>query len=88
MSERVGVRELRQTLSAYLRRVKVTERGETVPGLTPAPEPQTKLERLVADGKAQPPTRRIQDLPAPAKLTGGSSSISEALRETREDRIA
>ena len=93
MSDRVGVRELRQNLSVYLRRVKrgetleVTERGETVAKLTPARVPQTKLERLIAEGKVRPATRRIQDLPPPVQLPTGSPSISEALAATREDRI-
>ena len=54
--ETVGVRELRQNLSVYLRRVKegetlaVTERGQVVAQLTPAPEPEMGiLERMIAD---------------------------------------
>jgi prevent-host-death family protein len=90
---RVGVRELRQNLSVYLRRVKrgetleVTERGETVAKLTPAHEPQGVLERLIAEGKVRPATRRIQDLPPPVKLPPGSPSISETLDDIRADRI-
>jgi prevent-host-death family protein len=91
--DRVGVRELRQNLSVYLRRVKrgetleVTERGDTVAKLTPAREPQSVFERLVAEGKVRPATRRIQDLPPPVKLPPGSPSIADTLDEIREDRI-
>jgi prevent-host-death family protein len=89
--DRVGVRELRQNLSVYLRRVKrgetleVTERGETVAKLTPAREPQSVLERLVAEGKVQPATRRIEDLPPPVKLPPGAEPLSETLRKMREE---
>jgi prevent-host-death family protein len=57
---RVGVRELRQSLSVYLDRVKagetleVTERGHAVALLTPLPGPRTALERLIAAKRATP----------------------------------
>jgi prevent-host-death family protein len=91
--DRVGVRELRQNLSVYLRRVKqgetleVTERGQTVAKLTPAREPQSVYERMLAAGEITPAKRRIQDLPPPVKLPPGSLSISEALEETRGDVV-
>ncbi len=53
----VGVRELRQNLSKYLRRVargeafRVTDRGRPVATLGPLPEESTPLDRLVASGK-------------------------------------
>jgi prevent-host-death family protein len=58
----VGVRELRDHLSAYLDEVKaggelvVTERGRPVARLIPA-EGGSALERLVAAGIVTPPTR-------------------------------
>src|SRR5437870_1385634 len=51
--DRVGVRELRQNLSVYLRRVKtgealeVTERGHVVARLVPAREDESVLERPI-----------------------------------------
>jgi antitoxin (DNA-binding transcriptional repressor) of toxin-antitoxin stability system len=54
----VGVRELRQNLSVYLRRVKagatldVKERGHRVAVLAPAAAGSTALERLIAAGRA------------------------------------
>lgn len=89
---KVGVRELRQNLSVYLRRVKagesldVTERGETVARLTPLP-PKTlsPLQQLIAEGRASPATRSHRDLPPPIKLPPGSLSASEILRQMRDE---
>jgi prevent-host-death family protein len=63
--EYIGVRELRQNASVYLRRVQsgetiaITDRGVPVAMLTPVPPPATRLERLVAQGNA---TRAAGDL--------------------------
>ena len=90
--ERVGIRELRQNLSVYLRRVKkghtleVTERGKTVARFGPPATGSAVLDRLVAEGKARPATRDFRTLgpPPPARgpLTG-----TEALEEQREERL-
>jgi prevent-host-death family protein len=90
MSERVGVRELRQNLSKYLRRVEagesldVTERGRPVARLVPLVEGGL-LAKLAREGRLmQAPRGRLEDLgPPPA----GGPSISEALQAGREDRI-
>jgi prevent-host-death family protein len=62
MSDRgVCVRELRQNLSKYLRRVErgerleVTEHGRPAAVLGPVGELASPLERLVAAGRATPP---------------------------------
>lgn len=88
----MGVRELRQNLSVYLRRVEqgetldVTEHGRLVARLGPAPAPDTSaLERLIAEGRAMPARRPIAELPQPTQLSPGSRTASEALREMRED---
>lgn len=58
-STRVGVRELRQNLSVYLRRIdegerfEVTDRGTPVALLIPLPASRSPLERLVAEGRAR-----------------------------------
>jgi prevent-host-death family protein len=89
--KRVGVRELRQNLSRYLRRVargerlEVTERGKPVAVLGPIPEASTTLGRLVASGKARPPRGDVLDVPAPRGAE--SSKGSEALDEQREERL-
>lgn len=55
--ERVGVRELRQNLSVYLRRVKkgerleVTERGEPVARLEPIVDASDPIVRLEREGR-------------------------------------
>ena len=94
MSERarVGVRELRQNLSVYLRRVlagetmEVTDRGNAVALLTPLPERSDPIERLAADGRiAARATRDLADLGPPLKIP--EADISGALEEQREDRI-
>jgi prevent-host-death family protein len=89
--ERVGIRELRQNLSVYVKRVRdegrayeVTERGEPVARLTPlADRPASIYEQMVADGRITPATRRIEDLPPPVKLPG--RPLSEVLQEMRDE---
>ena len=87
---RVGVRELRQNLSRYLRRVErgerleVTERGKPVAVLGPVDESASALRRLVASGRARPPPGDLLDL-APSRGPVTTQS-SDALRELREDR--
>jgi prevent-host-death family protein len=87
---KVGVRELRQNLSVYLRRVKagealeVTDRGNVVALLVPLPDPDTPLERLIASGRATRPVSSLANLPA---LEGNpSTKLSDALQEEREER--
>jgi prevent-host-death family protein len=88
-TDRVGVRELRQNLSVYLRRVKegealdVTERGRTVARLVPARE--TTLDRLIAEGKARSATRDPRGLKVPPGPI--TDAVSRALEEQREDRV-
>ena len=91
-SSRVGVRELRQNLSKYLRLVErgetleVTERGHPVAVLGPLPATHERvIDRLVAAGRATRPTRRIEDLPPPVGPV--STRGTDALQELREDRI-
>jgi prevent-host-death family protein len=89
---RVGVRELRQNLSVYLRRVEqgealdVTEHGRLVARLAPALPPETSvLARLAAEHRARPAGRPVSALPQPLQLPPGSRTASEALQEIRED---
>lgn len=89
--ERVGIRELRQNLSVYVKRVReegrayeVTERGEPVARLTPLEDrPTSVIEQMIADGRIKPATRRIEDLPPPVKLPG--RPLSEILQEMRDE---
>ena len=89
---RVGVRELRQSLSVYLERVaagetfEVTEHGHAVAVLAPVPEPVSIPDRLVACGRATRPIGDLLDL----KLALGdepSNRLSAALEEERAERL-
>jgi prevent-host-death family protein len=87
----VGVRELRQNLSVYLERVaagtvfRVTDRGRAVALLVPLPAHATAAERLVASGRAAPPTGDVLALGRPTVRP--RTSLTEALRQVREDRL-
>jgi prevent-host-death family protein len=90
MSDSVGVAELRQNLSKYLRRVArgerlvVTDRNRPVAELGPVNRGGT-LDRLIAEGKVAPPTRPARYL-QPIKLPGDGMTLSEALEEIRGER--
>lgn len=91
--ERVGIRELRQNLSVYVKRVReegrayeVTERGEPVARLTPLSDrPVSLIEEMIADGRITPATTRWEDLPPPVVLPPGEPSLSEVLQQMRDD---
>jgi prevent-host-death family protein len=75
---RVGVRELRQNLSVYLREIErgksfeVTDRGQPVAMLVPLPKAATPLQKLIASGRASTPTGDLLGLGLPTR-TGGRS---------------
>ncbi|RDI73808.1 hypothetical protein Gocc_2372 [Gaiella occulta] len=89
MTTRIGIRELRDTLTAASRRVESGERLEGTRGGIPvaviAPYDEDPLERLIASGRAapgrpfRPPTRLAQ--------AHGPKTASEILLEGREDRF-
>ena len=87
MTSTVGVAELRQNLSRYLRRVEqgerliVTERNRPVAELGPPATSGADLDRLIAEGRISRPTRR--GLPAPLRLDGDPYALSRALDEIR-----
>ena len=89
-SNQVGVRELRQNLSRYLRRVgngerlEVTERGRAVAVLAPLPESTSALVRLVGSGRARPPQGDLLDLAPPRGPV--TTKGTEALRALRQGR--
>jgi prevent-host-death family protein len=90
MSDTVGVAELRQNLSKYLRRVEngerllVTDRNKPVAELGPAPIAGQALDRLIAEGRVARPLRR--GLPPPIRLDGDPRALSRALDEIRGER--
>jgi prevent-host-death family protein len=91
--ETVGIRELRQNLSVYLKRVteegatfEVTDHGKPVALLSPR-KGEDWYQAMVAAGRIRPAKGRLADLPPPIELPPGSMTVSEALQEQREDRI-
>jgi prevent-host-death family protein len=87
MSATVGVAELRQNLSRYLRRVEhgerlvVTDRNRPVAELGPPASTGAALDRLIAEGRVSRPVRR--GLPGPLRLAGEPHALSHALEEVR-----
>jgi prevent-host-death family protein len=86
----VGVAELRQNLSRFLRRVEqgerliVTDRNRPVAELGPPPSTGADLDRLIAEGRVTRPRRR--GLPEPLELAGDPRALSRALDEIRGER--
>jgi prevent-host-death family protein len=90
--ETIGVRELRQNASRYLRlvkageRVAVTERGELIAYLVPAHEkPVSIIDQLIAAGQYRPAVGKLSDLPGPEPLPPGTRPLSEVLQEIRDE---
>ena len=90
MKPTVGVAELRQNLSRYLRRVErgerllVTDRNRPVAELGPPPVTGKVLDRLIAEGRVSRPLRH--GLPEPLQLDGDPYALSRALDEIRGER--
>lgn len=91
--ERIGVRELRQHASQYLDLVKagetveVTERGELVALLVPAPRVDRARDQLVAAGRLIPasaPTGRARSW-HPRLPEAGEPSNADLLDAEREE---
>ena len=88
--DRVGIRELRQNLSVYLRRVQtgepleVTDRGRPVALLVPLPDRASPLERLIESGRARAPEHGLDELGPPAG--DPTRELSRALEEERAER--
>ncbi len=90
MEKTVGIGELRQNLSRYLRRVErgerllVTDRNRPIAELGPPPTTGAALDRLIAEGRVSRPLRR--GLPEPLLLDGDPYALSRALDEIRGER--
>ncbi len=86
----VGVAQLRQNLSRYLRlveqgeRLLVTDRNRPVAELGPPPSGGAALDRLIAEGVVSRPTRR--GLPEPLRLGRDPHALSRALDKVRGER--
>ena len=86
----VGIRELRDNLTTFMRRVRngetieVTHDGEPVALISPH-VPST-IDRLVAAGLATAPRRRFDPALITPRPATGPMTASEALEEDRADR--
>lgn len=86
----IGVRELRQQASRYLREVErgetiqVTDRGRPVAWLVPVP-PSGAVEQLAASGRLVPATGDALDLGPPLPPAQDEALPSDALARARAD---
>lgn len=92
--EMVGVRELRQNLSRYLKEVKngtgfrVTERGREVARLVPSGPADSPIARLVAERGATMPRVDLLALAEASDLPpAGGPPSGQVLDELREERL-
>lgn len=82
---RVGVRELRDSLSKHLAQVRegetvvVTDHGRPVARIVPV-DHEDPLERLIAEGRVTPPATRKKRLPRRIQARG---SVSDLVAEQR-----
>ena len=92
----IGIRELRQNASRYLRLVRagqtitLTDHGEPFAEIRPLNRSGGILERLIAEGRATPPTGSLKDFldqHPPAPRRPGEPKLSEILDEQREERL-
>ena len=86
----IGIRELRQRASDYLRRVaagetfEVTDRGRPIALLTPIPN-SSPLDQLRAAGDLDEATGSTDDLPEPVDLAPGTEPPSVRLERLRSN---
>ncbi|MGF1618375.1 MAG: type II toxin-antitoxin system Phd/YefM family antitoxin [Acidimicrobiia bacterium] len=86
----IGIRELRQRASIYLRRVEagetieITDRGRPIALLAPIPS-APPIERLRASGDIEGGSGEWDDLPPPLKLDRGQEAPSAVLARMRSD---
>jgi prevent-host-death family protein len=93
--ETIGVRELRQNASKYLRRVAagesitVTERGKPVAVLNPPPDDQMSTrDQLIAAGlliPAEDPSREAWLEPPLPAVPADQPTLSEILQQMRDE---
>jgi prevent-host-death family protein len=87
----IGIRELRQNASRYVRLVaergepiQITDHGRLVALLGPVPT-GSRIEQLAASGRLRRATRSWKDLGPPLEPTPGAPLPSEVLAAMRED---
>ena len=85
----VGIRELRDHVTAVMRRVKdgevveVTDRGRTIARIVPV-RPSGGYEKLLAEGRIRPAEGDLLDI-RPLKARPGAPLPSQVLEEMRRD---
>lgn len=90
MSDRVGVRELRQDLSRYLRRVRagerliVTEHGRPLAVLSPWADEGDMLDSLIAGGRARRGGGRLLEIAPVSRPVSYDGSEALALERQEE----
>jgi len=89
--ERIGIRELRQHASRWVRRAaagesfEVTDRGRPVARLQPIPAPAQGVELLAAEGQISEAEGDLLALGLPLQPKPGVKLPSEVLAELRAD---
>ncbi|MEJ7566832.1 MAG: type II toxin-antitoxin system prevent-host-death family antitoxin [Gaiellaceae bacterium] len=89
--ERIGIRELRQHASRWVRRAaagesfEVTDRGRPVARLQPIPAPAQGVELLAAEGRISEAEGDLLALGLPLQPKPGVKLPSEVLAELRAD---
>lgn len=89
--ERIGIRELRQHASRWVRRAaagetfEVTDRGRTVARLQPLPPPDAGVERLRTEGRISPAEGDLLRIGPRIAPKPGVPLPSEALDALRSD---
>jgi prevent-host-death family protein len=97
MTISIGIRELRQHASKYIRRaqagetVVITDRGQPVAQLTPVKSTgSSTLDRLIAEGRVTPPTGDFDEFlrtyRPPPTPPGAPSLVDEVIRARAEER--
>jgi len=81
----VGIRDLRDRLSRHLAAVReggtvtVTDHGQPIARIVPVGAP-TALERLIAEGRVRPASRRKRPSPTPITIAGSVSDLVDDQR--------
>jgi prevent-host-death family protein len=88
MSDQVGVRELKASLSAYLRRVAagesviVTDHGRPVARLVPPDVPE-RISALIREGRLNWTGRRPSPARTRPKLRAGRTTLADSILRDR-----
>jgi prevent-host-death family protein len=89
--ERIGIRELNQRTSHYIAKVKagqtieVTEHGQLVARLVPVQQATSRLDELIAEGKARPGTGEPLDFSWLQQAEPDGINIADEIVKMREE---